>query len=73
MDTADLKELKRTSLALLRLSNDEWQAISETRRRGERFSLHFPHKVAREAQRGGLVLVATPADGVRLGLVTSIG
>lgn len=72
MDTADLKELKRTSLALLRLSDDDWQAISETRRRGERFSLHFPHKVAREAQRGGLVLVATPADGVRLGLVTSI-
>lgn len=72
MDTADLKELKRTNLALLRLSDDEWQAISETRRRGERFSLHFPHKVAREGQRGGLVLVATLADGLRLGLVTSI-
>lgn len=56
MDTADLKELKSTPLALLGLSDDEWRAISETRRRGERFSLHFPHKVSREGQRGGLVL-----------------
>jgi hypothetical protein len=72
MDTADLKELKSTPLALLGLSDADWRAISETRRRGERFSLHFPHKVAREGQRGGLVLVRTPSDDLRLGMVTSI-
>jgi hypothetical protein len=72
MDTADLKELKKTSLALLRLKVDEWRAISETRRRGERFSLHFSHEVAREGQRGGLVLVTTPQGDMRLGTVTSI-
>ncbi|SFH92522.1 hypothetical protein [Methylobacterium brachiatum] len=73
MDPADLKELKRTALALLHLTNDEWSAISETRRRGERFSLHFPHAVARQGQRGGGVLVATPTGEMRLGMVTSIG
>ncbi|MBB6309707.1 hypothetical protein [Xanthobacter tagetidis] len=72
MNEADLKELKKASLALLRLTDAEWRAISGTRRRGEHFSLHFAHKIAREAQRGGLVLVAAPEAELRLGTVTSI-
>ena len=72
MDTVDLKELTRKGLALLRLTDDEWSAIARTRRRGERFSLHFPHGVARQGQRGGCVLVTKPEGEMRLGMVTSI-
>lgn len=72
MDPRDIKELKTTSLALLRLTGGEWGAITQTRRRGERFSLNFPHKVAREGQSGGVVLVATPEGKLRLGMVKSI-
>ena len=72
MDAADLKELKRKGLALLRLTSDEMSALAETRRRGERFSLNFPHQVARQGQRGGLVLVAMP-DLLRIGVIGSIG
>lgn len=44
MDERDLKELKRKGLTVLRLTDDAWDAIVQTRRRGQRFSLNFPIK-----------------------------
>lgn len=72
MDERDLKELKKKGLSVLRLTEDDWESISQTRRRGERFSLNFPHETARQGQRDSLVLVATP-DLLRMGVITSIG
>ncbi|MBZ9757315.1 hypothetical protein LB524_18685 [Mesorhizobium sp. ESP6-5] len=71
MDTTDRQELNSTSMALLRLTDDEWRTISETRRHGERFSLRFSHQVAREGQRGGLVLVSTPQDAISISALKS--
>ena len=74
MKANDLKNLSQKPVSLLRISPDEWSAIAETRRQGARFSLHFPHDVARSGQRGGLVLIATvgPDPALRLGLIASI-
>jgi hypothetical protein len=74
MNADQSEELAKKSLSLLRVSPEEWVAIAETRRAGARFSLNFPHAVARAAQRGGLVLIATshPEPTLRLGLIRSI-
>ncbi|RTL91747.1 hypothetical protein EJV44_19120 [Ancylobacter aquaticus] len=71
MDERNLKELKRKGLTVLRLKDDAWDAIVQTRRRGQRFSLNFPHQAARQGQRDSLVLVTTP-DVLRMGVITSI-
>jgi len=74
MKANDVKNLSQKPVSLLRASPDEWSAIAETRRQGARFSLNFPHDVARAGQRGGLVLIATvgPDPALRLGLIASI-
>lgn len=72
MDERDLKELKRKSLTVLRLTEEEWDSIVQTRRRGQRFSMNFPHQEARRGQRDSLVLVTMP-DMLRMGVITSIG
>lgn len=59
MKADDLKNLSRMPVSLLRVTADEWSAIAETRRQGARFSLHFPHGMARAGQRNGLVLIST--------------
>jgi hypothetical protein len=75
MNANDIKELAKRPLSILRVSPDEWRAIADTRRRGARFSLTFPHQQARVGQRGSLVLIATsdPKPSLRVGLVGSIG
>lgn len=74
MDDRDLLDLTAHGLSLLRLNDEAWQAIEGSRRHGERFSLNFPHAVARRARADGLVLVWPPASaGLRLGVVRSIG
>ncbi|WP_370322575.1 hypothetical protein [Oricola sp.] len=74
MDKKELRELSRRGLALLRLSADEWEIIEDTRLRGTRVSLTFPHEVARSGRRQSLVLIAIEGDSqtLRLGWVRSV-
>jgi hypothetical protein len=74
MDTKELKELSRRGLALLRFSEDEWVNIEQTRYRGIRFSLTFPHDIARSGRRQSLVLIAIDGEkpALRLGCVRSV-
>jgi hypothetical protein len=74
MDKQELKELKHRGLALLRFSEAEWENIEETRHRGTRFSLTFPHEVARSGRKQSLALIATGGEvpGLRLGWIRSV-
>jgi hypothetical protein len=74
MDDRQLKALARRGLSLLRLSKAEWTELKETRLQGARFSLIFPHAVARSGRPKTLVLIkiADEAFNLRLGLITSI-
>ena len=57
MKLIDVKDLSKKAVSLLRVSRYEWRAIADTRRQGARFSLNFPHEIARAGQR------ATESDG----------
>ncbi|RTL53481.1 MAG: hypothetical protein EKK46_09030 [Rhodocyclaceae bacterium] len=74
MDEKQLKVLARRGLSLLRLSTDEWAELEETRLRGRRFSLIFPHGVARSGRPKTLALLAISGEepDLRLGLIRSI-
>ena len=74
MNQEDIKDLSRKGIALLRPTDEEWNAILITREAGRRFSLHFPHQDAKAARRGGLVLISSAGadDTLRIGRVRSI-
>lgn len=57
MTTLDLKPLKKRGLAILRLSAEEWQDLLDGRMGGSRFTLVFPHDVARVAKPKSPVLI----------------
>ena len=57
MTRLDLKPLKKRGLAILRLSADDWQELLDGRKAGSRFTLVFPHDVARVAKAKSPVLV----------------
>jgi len=75
MKFENLKTLAKQGLSLLRWTMDEWKAVEETRLGGARFSLVFPHEIARSARPRSLVLIAINAEGetaLKVGLVRSI-
>jgi hypothetical protein len=74
MDEKDLKFLAKRGLSLLRLDSDDWEAVEETRHLGTRFSLTFPHEVARNgrSQSAALIAVSGPVPRLRIGFVRSI-
>lgn len=74
MGEKELKELSRRGITLLRLSEAEWVGIEDTRHGGVRFSLTFPHEVARIGRQQSLVLIAVRGDKpcLRMGWVRSI-
>ncbi len=74
LDEKDAALLCSKGISLLTLSEDDWQNIAETRWGGRKFSLTFPHEVARQGKRGGLVLVtvAGALASLRLGYIRSI-
>lgn len=69
-----LNALARKGVALLRLNSRQWQSISETRQGTTRFSLTFPHEVARETRSKSFVLIAVSGDEAssHVALVTSV-
>lgn len=69
-----MKELTRRGLALLRFSEAEWANIERTRHRGTRFSLTFPHEVARSGRKQSLALILAEGDEprLRLGWIRSV-
>lgn len=71
---AQLNTLAKRGVTLLRLNSRQWQSISETRQGGTRFSLTFPHEVAREAHSKSFVLIAVSGDvpSSHVAFVTSV-
>jgi hypothetical protein len=69
-----LNALGRRGVTLLRVSTQQWRSIRETRLGGTRFSLTFPHEVAREARSKSFVLIAVSGDdaGLYVAFVTSV-
>jgi len=73
-DTAGLTKLARRGLSFLRLDDEEWAELEGTRLSGSRFSLIFPHQVARSGKKDALALISVEGKNpsLRLGLVRSI-
>lgn len=57
MTPSDLTLLKRRGLSVLRLDADDWQELLNSRQRGQRFTLVYPHGIARSAKSGSPVLI----------------
>lgn len=74
LDDRDVALLCSRGISLLTLDLDDWENIAETRWGGQKFSLTFPHEIARQGRRGGLVLIAvdSPLAPLRLGYIRSI-
>lgn len=74
IDDKQLKVLVRRGLSLLRLNGTEWMELEATRLSGARFSLTFPHSVARSGRPETLVLISIggEAPDLRVGLIRSI-
>jgi hypothetical protein len=70
----EFNALAKKGITRLRLSDDAWHELEGTRRQGVRFSLNFIHKSARNARRGGLVLIDVQGEdsSLKLGLIRSI-
>jgi hypothetical protein len=69
-----LNALARRGVTLLRVQGERWRLIRETRLAGTRFSLTFPHDVAKEARSKSFVLIAVSGEetGLHVGFVTSV-
>jgi hypothetical protein len=69
-----LNALARRGVTLLRVSTQHWRLIRETKLGGNRFSLTFPHEVARKARSKSFVLIAVSGDeaGLYVAFVTSV-
>lgn len=74
MEDIRLKSLVQKGLSLLRLTEYRWMELLEGRNHGTKFSLNFPHSVARSGKPGSLVLVAVTgtATPLHLGLFRSV-
>lgn len=74
MKAQDLKCLINNGLSYLKLTQDEWEALRETRFEGRRFSLHFGHEEVENVRGDGLILISIPdkRKGLRVGLVNSV-
>lgn len=60
----DLSQLKRRGLSVLRFAAEEWEDIRSGRRQGARFTLAFPHDIARCAKtRSPVLIVIAAGDG----------
>ncbi len=73
MQTSLPPMLARRGMSLLRLSQDEWENLEESRTRGSRFSMTFPHAIASSSTRESLVLISVEGDfpTLRVGLIRS--
>ncbi len=73
MDEEELKEIAKRGLSLLRVNSETWEELEETRGGGSRFSLTFPHDMAKGARRNSLLLIVIDGDRheLRVGLVSS--
>jgi hypothetical protein len=71
---AQLDALAKRGVTLLRLNSRQWRSICETRQGGTRFSLTFPHEVARAARSKSLVLIEVGGDepSAHVAFVTSV-
>jgi hypothetical protein len=69
-----LNALARRGVTLLRIRTAQWRLIRETRLGGTRFSLTFPHDVAKEARSKSLILIAVSVDetSLHVAFVTSV-
>lgn len=67
-----VKALASKNVAYVRLSEDEWDHLHRTRSAGTRFSLIFPHEVARKAKADSLALFAINDAELRVGIVSSV-
>lgn len=63
MTGPDLAPLKRRGLTVLRLDADGWQGLLNSRQLGRRFTLVFPHGIARAAKPGSPVLIVILGGG----------
>ena len=69
-----LNALARRGVTLLPVRTEQWRLIRETRFGGTRFSLTFPHDVAKEARSKSLVLIAVSGEetSLHVAFVTSV-
>jgi hypothetical protein len=69
-----LNALARRGVTLLRIRTKQWRSICETRLGGTRFSLTFPHDVAKEARSKSLVLISVGGEepSLHVAFVTSV-
>jgi hypothetical protein len=74
IDEKSVKALAKQGLSLLRFGAYEWGKLEETRHGGTRFSLNFPHNIARSARPNSIVLIGLEGKGAHLsiGLVRTI-
>lgn len=64
--------LASKGVSYVRLTEDEWDHLRRTRSGGTRFSLTFPHEVARRAKADSLALFAINERELRVGVVSSV-
>lgn len=74
LDESSLDLLTSRGLCILRLDLDDWENILDTKRGERRFSLIFPHHVAKSGRKGSLVLIIvdSPLCSLRLGCIRSV-
>jgi len=73
----DVEILIQNDITLLRCNALEWKNLQESRHRGVRFSLTFPHGLAKNAKRNSVVLISVSGDAelpeqLKIGLVKSV-
>jgi hypothetical protein len=66
-------DLTRRGISLLGLASEDWNDLEAQKNAGGRFSLNFPHEVARGGKPRSLVLIAVGGDtsNLRLGFIRS--
>lgn len=74
IDNNHLNALTQRGLSLLRLTEAQWIELVSTRHRGTRFTLNFPHGVARSGKPKTLVMIAVASEppNLYLGLIQSV-
>ena len=73
LEENDAKTLLASPLCVLRLPDEEWNLLADTRYRGQRFSLSFDHHTAAAGRKRELVLVEIEgqAKSLRIGVIRS--
>ena len=74
MDRKEINALVQHGITRLRFSADEWESLEKARHHGTRFSLTYPHKIARIMSRNSIVIIEIGGNqpALRLGLVRSV-